>query len=377
MPLRVTHVIGGLELGGAETLLYRLATHPMRDVQHQVICLGPRDWYSSRLIEQGVSVDHLGIVSPLSALSGLARLKRRIRESRPDVIQAWMYFANVLSSLSASGTPVVWGIHGSTLEHLGRPSHALARIGGRLSPRLADFVINCSERSAELHRQLGYDAVRNAVIANGYDPAAFRPDDATRADVRKELGIGERDFVVGCIARWHSQKDIPNLLGALRAVADRTPVLRCLLVGRGLGSENSELRAEVRRNNCEDLVVPLGSRSDVGELARAIDLHVLASSGGEAFPNVVGETMLSGTPNVVTDVGDSARMVGDTGWVVRPGDPQRMADAVAEAYAEWRDRPDSWQSRRVRARQRIAERFTFERMVEAYQQVWTRVADTR
>jgi glycosyltransferase involved in cell wall biosynthesis len=82
--------------------------------------------------------------------------------------------------------------------------------------------------------------------------------------------------------------------------------------------------------------------------------------------------MLSGTPNIVTDVGDAALMVGETGWIVRPRDPEGLASAIVEAYAEWKGRPSEWHGRTVRARNRIAENFSFGRMAEAYEEVWRR-----
>jgi glycosyltransferase involved in cell wall biosynthesis len=317
--------------------------------------------------------------SALSTLGGLGRLRRLIRTSGVDLIQCWMYFANVLGSLAArgSGIPVVWGIHGSTLEHLGAPSHFCARLGGALSRRLTDYVINCSTRSADLHAKLGYSAVPNSVIPNGYDPAVFRLDDSAREATRQSLGAEPDTFVVGSLARWHSQKDIPNLLRAVRLAADRGAPLRCALIGRGLDPDNAALAIEIDKTGCNQLVLPLGSRADVPDLARALDLHVLSSSGGEAFPNVVAESMLCGTPNAVTDVGDSALMVGDTGWVVPPGDSAKLAEAIEQAWREWSSPADDWRHRRAAARQGIAGRFTFEKMAGAYEQVWRQVIQTR
>ena len=374
--MRILHVIGGLELGGAETLLYRIATRPAPGLEQEVICLGRPDWYSPRLEERGIKVHHLGMTSAVSTLAGFGRLRRLIRQSGANVIQSWMYFANVLSSLCAKGTgvPVIWGIHGSTLEHLGLASHFCARAGGVFSGWLSDYVINCSQRSAELHAGLGYSAARNEVIPNGYDPAVFSPDESARARTRQSLGFDVHTFAIGSFARWHSQKDIPNLLRATRDAAGRGVLLRCLLIGRGLDVDNAELADEIRNNGCEELVAPLGQRSDVQDLARALDVHVLASSGGEAFPNVVAETMLSGTPNIVTDIGDSALMVGDTGWVVPPSDPARLAGAIEQAWREWCRDQNEWQRRRNAARQSIAERFTFDRMAEAYERAWRHVA---
>lgn len=374
-PLRVLQVIGGLELGGAETLLYRLATHDIAGIAQDVVCLGPRGWYSDLLEQRGIAVRHLGMRSLPTTVGALGALRRHLRERQPDVIQSWMYVANALSGLLAPRTArVVWGIHNSSLDHVGLVSRICAQGGGAAARRLASFVINCSQRSAELHAPLGYAAAPNRVIHNGYDPEAFAPDEDARAATRAALGLDDNVFAIGSIARWHPQKDVPTLLRAVRMATDAGVPLRCLLIGRGLGADNLQLNAEVRRNGCDALVMPLGPRSDVQELARALDLHVLASSGGEAFPNVVAETMLSSTPNAVTNVGDSALMVGDTGWVVPPRDPERLAAAITAAWTESTSQPQHWQDRRAAARSRMAENFTFEAMAEAYAEVWREVA---
>ena len=139
---------------------------------------------------------------------------------------------------------------------------------------------------------------------------------------------------------------------------------------------NPALMRAIRESGCEGFVSMLGMRSDAPELARAMDLHVLASCGAEAFPNAVAETMLSGTPNVVTDVGDSALIVGDAGWVVPPRSPDQLADAIVAAVRLKADGA-AWEQRRVAARERIAQSFTEERMAEAYADVWYRLAASR
>lgn len=373
-PLRVMHVIGGLELGGAETLLYRLCTNPLPGIEQQVICLGKPDWYSSRLVDKGIAVHHLGMSSWLSIISAVRDLRKILRQTEPDVIQSWMYLSNILSALVArrSAIPVVWGIHNSSFERVGLASRLSAYVGGAQAQRLANFVINCSVHSAELHAEIGYAVVANAVIPNGYDPVEFRLDADARAKTRQSLGLSDETFVVGSIARWHAHKDMPNLLSAVRMASDNGVPLRCLLVGSGLDADNRELIRAIADTGCKNLVVPLGTRSDVADLARALDLHVLSSSS-EAFPNVVAETMLCGTPNVVTDAGDSGEIVGDRGWIVPPRSSKDLAGAITEAWSEWSKRPTEWDRRRDGARQRIAENFTFEKMVQAYAEVWRKV----
>jgi glycosyltransferase involved in cell wall biosynthesis len=374
-PLRVLHVINSLALGGAETLLYRLATRKSAN-EHIVVSLGHPSWYSAEFERSGVPLYHLNMDNPVALPRGIRRLNRIMRETDADVVQCWMYRSNVFGGAlaKAAGIPIVWGIHCSSLEPLKRSSRALARVGGLMARINPDFIINCSTRSAELHARIGYSGAPGAVIHNGYDPKVFYPDEDVRFGTRQALGIASTTFLVGGIARWHLQKDIPNLLAAVRRAHDAGVPLRCLLIGTGLASDNDRLLDAIAKAGCRDFVLPLGQRSDIADLARAIDLHVLASCGAEAFPNVVAETMLCGVPNAVTDVGDSALMVGNSGWVVQPRDPDALANAIISAWREWKETPAQWAKRRKLARREIAGRFSIERMAEAYEKVWNDVA---
>jgi glycosyltransferase involved in cell wall biosynthesis len=372
--IRVLHVISGLGPGGAETVLFRLATQA-GETRHEVICLSPPDWYSDRLEERGIRVHHVNFSNPLLALAGALRFHRMVKASRADVVQGWMYRGNFFGGLSGriAGIPVVWNIRCSNFNLLPPATRALARLGGLFARWIPKVVINCSEISTELHALIGYDSAEGLVIPNGYDPDAFRPDEERRNSIRHSLGIDPDEFVAGAIGRWDPQKGYPVLIKALSLLRDRGAPVRLLLVGRGLDASNRQLARIIDETGCAEFVQPIGHRTDVADIARALDLHVL-SSLTEGFPNVVAETMLSGTPNVATYAGDSPIIVGETGWMVPPGNPKRIADAIQEAHAEWGEAPRQWQARREAARRRIIENFTIGRMVRAYEEVWTRIA---
>jgi glycosyltransferase involved in cell wall biosynthesis len=372
--LKILHIINDLGLGGAETLLYRLATRESAN-EHVIVSLGRSNWYSSHLQDKGVPLHHLELDSLAAVGKAAIRLNRIVRESRPDIVQCWMYRSNVFGGVIAKTArkPVVWGIHCSSIKELRPSSRAVVRLSGVLARWNPDFIIMCSDKSAEVHDKLGYAAAKREVIYNGYDESVFFPESKSREAMRKTLGLTPGDFAVGSIARWDPLKDIPNLLAAIGIVRERGIPLRCLLVGAGLNSDNAELVAEMRRHGCADEIILLGSRTDVHSIARALDLHLLASRT-EAFPNVVAETMLSGTPNAVTGVGDVPRIIGASGWVVPPRDPQRLADAICEAYSEWKDDPAAWAKRREAARAQIVGNYSLERMAEGYERVWQSIA---
>ena len=152
-------------------------------------------------------------------------------------------------------------------------------------------------------------------------------------------------------------------------VAQGAPSFVSLLIGPNMDQGNAELVEYIKERKLEDVVLLCGSTSNVPAVMNAIDFHVLPSAFGEAFPNVVAEAMSCATPCVVTDVGDAAAMVDDTGWVAPPRDPAALAAVIEQAMHECRD-SDKWQSRKARCRARALETFDIHRMIAEYERVW-------
>lgn len=84
--------------------------------------------------------------------------------------------------------------------------------------------------------------------------------------------------------------------------------------------------------------------------------------------------MLAGTLNVATDVGDAAAILGDEGWIVATASSEKLAGAIVEAYGEWSREPTSWRRRCDASRQRIVDNYTFDKMANAYADIWRTVA---
>lgn len=376
--MKVLHVITGLNDGGAEASLYRLVAHDTADT-HRVVSLTSDGKYGSRLREAGATVTALDMPRGRVTTRGLCGLWRAIRSWHPDVVQTWMYHADLLGGVAGrlAGVPVVWGIRQTTLDadKASRATVWVARVCAWLSRRVPTHIVCCAEKAREVHAALGYDAARMVVIPNGYDLARFAPDARARARLRAEWCVSEECPLIGMVGRFDPFKDHANLIASLGQVQAAGVEFMAVLVGTGMTADNKELVAWVARAGIAEHVRLLGPRTDIPAVMSALDLHVL-SSAAEAFPNVLAEAMACGTPCVTTDVGDAARIVADIGWVVPPEDPAALASGIATAVEAWHQH-DAWLERQRRARQRIADEFGIGKMVQRYRAVWTEAAGQR
>lgn len=376
--LRVTHVITGLGQGGAESVLFRLATYPDQRVRHTVVSLTDDGVFGTRLRHAGVRVHTLDMPRGRLTLGGFLALRRLLARERPDAVQTWMYHADLIGGLAARMAGVsalAWGIRnsGAYLDRSSRSARLVLKLCARLSGWLPRAVVCAARDSAMRHQQYGYRADRLVVISNGYDLSRFQPDAEAGRRMRQLWRVPGDTPLVGCVARWDPLKDHANLLGAVAALVrdGRDRGMYCVLVGRGMSPGNAELAGLIERHGLRGRVLLAGPSDDVPAVMNALDLHVL-SSCAEGFPNVVAEAMACGTPCVVTDVGDAAHILGATGPVVAPEQPEALAQGIAAALDDVAARGRAAVGAPGRAR--VLAEFDLAKMVAAYEGLWRRIA---
>jgi glycosyltransferase involved in cell wall biosynthesis len=371
--MRVLHVITGLGGGGAEAVMCRLIEGSPEDM-HVVVSLSRPDVNADVLAAQQIPVHTLDMERGRVTMAGIRRLRELIVRTRPDVVQTWMYHANLIGGVAARAAGVrnvVWGLHHSTLDPatMRLSTRLVAWACAPLSWTVPRYVICCSSRARRVHTRIGYRPGKMVVVSNCVDLAVFAPDAAGRARIRAELGLAPQEILCGMVARWHPLKDHATFLAALARLRQVMPAgWRAILVGPEVTEANPDLAAMLERHQLKDRVRCLGPRADIPAIMSALDLHVL-SSAGEAFGNVTVEAMACGTPAVVTDVGAGEFVVADTGWVVPAGDPDRLSAAIGEAFTAMAD-PEQWQLRKAAARKRVAAEFGLDHMVRDYRRVW-------
>lgn len=372
--IRVLHLIQGLERGGAEGVLVRLVAGMDRErFDSNVVSLTTRGPLTAALENAGATVEAIDLTGPSSLPRALLRLRDTIRRHRPDVVQTWMYHADLLGGLAARASgvrSVAWGVRSSDLlpDAFRRSTVYIARTCARLSSRLPAVIVCGSEAACRFHSRIGYDESRLIVIPNGYE--LLPPDPVRRAVLRTEMGVEPDAVLIGRVGRFHPHKDYESFVSAARLVAQRVPTARFLLCGAGLTAENDQLMSWVRASGYADRFVLLGERPNVDDVHRALDV-ACSSSIGEGFPNIVAEAMAAAVPVVSTDVGDAALIVGDTGRLV----PAQDAAALAEALAELAAMPARDRDALGRAAQgRIAERYGIDRMIDAFTNLYLGLA---
>lgn len=377
--MRIVHVIAGLGVGGAEHFLRRLilSAQAANGAEHLVISLTTVGEVGLQLREAGVPVEALDMHSVLSVPTTLLRLKRRLAALRPDIVQGWMYHADLLGGVAARWAGqgrVVWGVRGSELV-AGTPATTRATrwCCARLSARVPDVIVCAAEAGRRAHVALGYDATRTRVIPNGFDDDAHHATSRTSSSVRGELGWSAEVPVIGVIGRFHPAKGIDHFVQAAGLLRRKLPEARFLMLGRGLTTANTELMQWVGASGAGSQMALLGERTDVPRCLAAMDVLVL-SSRAEGFPNVVGEAMTAGVPCVVTDVGDARLLVGDTGRVVPREDPVALADGVLQLLSQ---SPADRASLGDRAKARIRAEFSLARSCERFNALYAELLNGR
>ncbi|WFE68797.1 glycosyltransferase [Thiomicrospira sp. R3] len=371
--MKILHIITGLNNGGAEGVLYRLCKFDSAH-QHIVVSLMDEGKYGPLLQALGVEVHCLNMPAGRVKLAGLLTLFKLLRRLKPDVVQTWMYHADLIGGVIArlAGVRnVFWNIRHTTLEpgKSKKSTIIIAKVCARLSGFVPKGIVCCAQESVKVHAELGYKRSKMTVIGNGYDLALFNPDDALKTEFRNELKVKPDDLLLGMVGRFDPQKDHMGLLEALSRVKKLNSSFKFALIGRDLNTHNRALSDAISQLDLVSNILLLNQRADIHAVMNGFDLFIL-SSRSEAFPNVLAEAMACGTPCVTTDVGDAAVIVGQTGWVVPPKDPQALANAILQAIDEKQTNHQAWLLRKQSCRERIVNNFSIEKMVFAYHRVW-------
>jgi Glycosyltransferase len=378
--VKIAHFITGLNTGGAETMLYKLLCGMDRNrFDPFVVSLAHQGPLAARIAELDIPVFNCGMQPGFPNLRAPFELTRLLRRFSPHLLQGWMYHGNLAAQAAALALPgppaVAWNIRSA--HHLpgGEKFMTGAAIwmGARLSALPSRIVAN-SKVSAQIHQlRLGFSKHRWTIIPNGFELEKFRPSETARSEIRSELGLPQDTLLIGVIGRYHPVKDHANFLRAAGIFRKRSPAVHFLLAGSGVDADNAALREQCAAAGLLESAHLLGERNDMARITAALDIAT-SSSASEAFPNVIGEAMCCGVPCVVTDVGDSACLVGDTGLTVPARDSEALAGAWMNLYAGG---DSGRRALGAAARKRIAAHFSIASVTAQYEQMYHQILEAQ
>ena len=374
--IKVVHIITGLSIGGAENMLFKLVTHMDRnEFAPEVISLSGIGPMGEKMRNAGVPVRALNMRPNFPNPALMLRLVHWLRQSRPQVVQTWLHHSDLLGGVAAWAAgriPLAWNIRHSSLDPatIKRQTILIGRACARLSHTLPQRIVCCSEAGREEHARLGYAADKLLVIPNGFDLTAYRPSAEARKVVRLALRIAEDTPLIGLIGRFHPMKDHATFVQAAGLLHRQRPDVHFVCCGEDITWQNEALAGAIRQEHLTNRFHLLGQRTDMPQIAAALNIGTLCSLYGEGFPNVIGEAMACGVPCVVTDVGDSVTIIGETGRVI----PLRAPEALAEAWGSLLGRsPEAVHLDALAARNRVETLFALNAVVGRYQELYREI----
>jgi glycosyltransferase involved in cell wall biosynthesis len=370
--LRIFHLISNLMSGGAESMLTKLVS-ALGVHEHVVVSFLNGGMFEDELRGRGVRVIGLGVNRSITAALSVSRIGRLMREIEPDIVQAWMYHANLAAASAAMGRyPVIWNVRQGlqSMRHLRPLTRAVILMAVPFARSTAAIVYN-SARAATDHERFFYTANKRVVIPNGFDLDRFHPDAEAITSVRQSLGLSINCKIVGHVARYDPMKDAETLFHSFAMLPTLHNSAVLVLIGRGMTAENSELGALAARYGVAERVQLLGERSDIPRLMAAFDVLVLSSRFDEGFPNVLGEAMACGVPPITTHTGECATIIADPLRVAPPGDAAALSRALGRLLAMSSAERSAIGNR---DRARVLREYSLPAVAERYRLLWENVA---
>jgi len=363
--LHIHFICISLNVGGGEIMLTRICRELVKfghRISIAVLVRPSVDSLSEELCDMGVELICLDINRPGSCLIRIIRWWRWLIQSKPHVIQGWMYHGNFMTPLALLAHPnalVFWSLHCCKIDSLKISTKIVVRICGYLSWIVPKKVFSASRAAIPIHVKYGYAPDRMEYLPNGLAESLF--ESTTRDRIRSGWNIPFTVPLVGWVGRDHSDKDFITFLRAAFLTLSHNSHMHFVAIGTGITPDHPEFLCLANRSPELALRIHLlGPQQNAVGLMVAFDLLAM-SSKTEAFPLVLIEAMASGISAVATNVGDCSIILEDLGITVDPEDAQALSAAI---LAQWHRVTIDLDLSRL-CRERVAKRYTMGIMVNS------------
>ncbi len=359
MSTKVAFMIRDLNYGGAQRQLITL----VKGIDKTLFDVTVFCFYSDGLLENDLKKNGIPVIclekrDRWDVFNFLWQLFSKLKQIKPDVLHGYLSESNLLSicfKLLSPSTRIIWGIRDSniSLDSYDWLDRLIFELECKLS-RFVDLTIVNSHAGRKYHLSHGFPDTKMVVIPNGIDTDRFKPDRAAGSEIRRKWGISEDTILIGLVGRLDPMKDHPTFLKAAKLVSNKRDDVHFVCIGNGPQNYAQELSNVARELGLAEKILWAGGQADMPSVYNALDIVCSTSAYGEGFANVVGEAMACEVPCVVTNVGDSAWIVGDLGVVVPPNNPVAVTQGILNLIDQSQVRGYS----KTAIRQRIVNRFS-------------------
>jgi len=373
--LKIVFLIRDLNYGGAQRQLVTLVKGLHKQFDVTVLYFYPGGPLEKDLKDSDISLICLEKRERWDVLGFMRRLIAQLQRIQPDVLHGYLGESNLLTTFLKPffpSTKMIWGIRESNTNAniYGWLGSLLSQLENVLS-RFPDLIVINSYAGQAYYLTHGFPAKKMVVIPNGLDTERFQPDLHARVKVRSQWGISENMILIGLVGRLDPMKDHPTFLRAAALICQQRQDVRLVCVGTGAENYANQLLTLTEELGITDKVIWAGARADMPAVHNSLDIATSSSAYGEGFANVIGEAMACGVPCVVTDVGDSRFIVGDTGLVVPPKNPQALVDSWLKILEHKNNKLP------MIVRSRIQDNFHTKLLYERTEKILTSVTKTR
>ncbi|MBN3907572.1 MAG: glycosyltransferase [Nostoc sp. NMS1] len=333
MRKKIVFIIRDLGYGGAQRQLITLVKNLDKEIFNITVIFFYADGFLQKDLENNnIQTICLEKRERWDIFGFLWRLVGHLQRIQPDSLHGYLSESNLLTIFLKPfflSTSIIWGIRDSniSLDSYDWLDRLIFEIECLLS-RFVDLIIVNSHAGQTYHLSHGFPAKKMVVIPNGIDTERFQPNPEAGLQVRTEWRISKDTILIGLVGRLDPMKDHPTFLKAVALLCKEREDVRFVCVGMGSHEYTQELYQLAEKLEVAEKVIWAGGRADMPDIYSALDITCSSSSYGEGFSNVIGEAMACGVPCVVTDVGDSAWIIGDTGIVVPPNNPEALKAGI-------------------------------------------------